>query len=185
MLARGGSPCRTATPFLPLPDEEQPRDQGRVHLDRRHPADPLLRSKTKILADAAEPPIWGFDGSSTNQAEGQASDCVLQPVLTCRTRSAAATNVLVLCEVQNTDFTPHESNTRAAIVEVAEHFAGQEPLFGIEQEYTLFDGSRPLGFPERGGFPGPQGPYYCGVGATTSSAARSSRPTSTPAWRPA
>ena len=33
-----------------------------------------LRSKTKILADGAELPIWGFDGSSTNQAPGEASD---------------------------------------------------------------------------------------------------------------
>ncbi len=37
-----------------------------------------LRSKTRILADGAELPIWGFDGSSTNQAEGHASDRVLE-----------------------------------------------------------------------------------------------------------
>ena len=30
-----------------------------------------VRSKTKILADGEEPGIWGFDGSSTGQAEGQ------------------------------------------------------------------------------------------------------------------
>src|SRR5579885_3546627 len=33
-----------------------------------------LRSKTKVLADGADLPIWGFDGSSTNQAPGAASD---------------------------------------------------------------------------------------------------------------
>ncbi len=44
---------------------------------------PLLLSKTKILADGKQPPIWGFDGSSTNQATGDHSDCVLRPVFTC------------------------------------------------------------------------------------------------------
>ena len=29
-----------------------------------------IRSKTKILADGDEPGIWGYDGSSTNQATG-------------------------------------------------------------------------------------------------------------------
>ena len=123
-----------------------------------------LRSKTKILADGAEPPIWGFDGSSTNQAEGHASDRVLKPVASCPDPIRGGDDILVLCEVLNIDDTPHESNTRAALREVAEKYAAQEPLFGIEQEYTFFQGTRPLGFPDDG-FPAPQGGYYCGVGA--------------------
>ncbi|MEU8246134.1 glutamine synthetase [Nonomuraea sp. NPDC048916] len=124
----------------------------------------LLRSKTRILADGAEPPVWGFDGSSTNQAKGHASDRVLRPVFSCPDPIRGGASVLVLCEVEEIDGEPHASNTRATLRAVAEQFADQESWFGIEQEYTFFKGSRPLGFPE-GGFPAPQGPYYCGVGA--------------------
>ncbi|HEY6739444.1 MAG TPA: glutamine synthetase [Actinopolymorphaceae bacterium] len=123
-----------------------------------------LRSKTKILPDGAELPIWGFDGSSTNQADGSASDCVLRPVFSCPDPIRGGNDVLVLCEVLLPDMTPHPSNTRALLVPVAEQYASQEPIFGIEQEYTFFVGSRPLGFPDNG-FPAPQGGYYCGVGA--------------------
>jgi glutamine synthetase len=124
----------------------------------------MLRSKTKILADGAEPGIWGFDGSSTNQAEGHSSDRVLKPVASFPDPIRGGADLLVLCEVFNIDGTPHESNTRALLRPIAEHFAAQESLFGIEQEYTFFDGTRPLGFPQ-GGYPAPQGGYYCGVGA--------------------
>jgi glutamine synthetase len=134
-----------------------------IWIDGTEPT-PLLRSKTKILKDGAEQPIWGFDGSSTNQAEGHDSDRVLRPVFTCPDPIRGGDDILVLAEVLNTDMTPHESNTRATCAEVAERYKGFDPLFGLEQEYTLFKGTRPLGFPEAGGYPGPQGPYYCGVG---------------------
>jgi len=125
----------------------------------------MLRSKTKILADGASPGIWGFDGSSTEQAPGDKSDCVLRPVFVCPDPIRRNGNILVLAEVLLVDFKPHATNTRAALERVAKKFAKQEPLFGIEQEYTMLklDGS-PLGFPDNG-FPAPQGPYYCGVGA--------------------
>lgn len=123
-----------------------------------------LRSKTRILANADKLPTWGFDGSSTNQAEGHASDRVLEPVASFPDPIRGGDNILVLCEVNEIDGTPHPSNTRSLLRPIAEQFAAQEPIFGIEQEYTFFKGSRPLGFPE-GGFPAPQGGYYCGVGA--------------------
>ncbi|MBT8202559.1 MAG: glutamine synthetase [Acidimicrobiia bacterium] len=123
----------------------------------------LLRSKTRVLPDGAELPIWGFDGSSTNQAPGSESDCVLRPVTSIPDPIRGGDNVLVLAEVLNTDMTPHASNTRAACVEIAERYGSHEPWFGIEQEYTFMKDGRPLGWPQ-GGFPAPQGGYYCGVG---------------------
>jgi glutamine synthetase len=124
-----------------------------------------LRSKTKVVADGAAPPIWGFDGSSTNQAPGSNSDCVLQPVFTCDDPLRGAPHKLVMAEVLLPDMTPHVTNTRAQLRPIADKYKKQEPLFGIEQEYTFFKGGRPHGFPEGGGFPAPQGFYYCGVGA--------------------
>ncbi|MGH9021417.1 MAG: glutamine synthetase GlnII [Acidimicrobiales bacterium] len=122
-----------------------------------------LRSKTKIVADGKRPPIWGFDGSSTNQATGDKSDCVLRPVFSCPDPLRGGTDVLVMCEVLSADMTPHPTNTRAAAAAAAAKYASFEPMFGIEQEYTFFKDGRPYGWPEVG-FPAPQGPYYCGVG---------------------
>jgi len=123
-----------------------------------------LRSKTKIVPDGEEPPIWGFDGSSTEQAPGSQSDCVLQPVLVKPDPIRGGDDVLVVCEVLNVDMTPHESNTRAALVEVAEQYADHDAWFGLEQEYTFYKDGRPHGWPI-GGYPAPQGGYYCGIGA--------------------
>ena len=124
-----------------------------------------LRSKTMIVPVGVEPPIWGFDGSSTNQATGEQSDCVLQPVHAIDDPLRDEGDKLVMCEVLLPDMSPHPTNTRRACAETAHRFAGLEAIFGIEQEYTLFKGDRPLGFPE-GGYPLPQGGYYCSVGAS-------------------
>ena len=76
----------------------------------------------------------------------------------------AAGNHLVLCEVLNTDGTPHRTNQRARLCRVLAGIdAGVEPWAGFEQEYTIYRHGVPLGFPANG-FPPPQGPYYCGVG---------------------
>jgi len=124
----------------------------------------LLRSKTRVLADGVEPPIWGFDGSSTNQAPGRASDVVLRPVKVVPDPIRGRDDVLVLSECLNTDMTPHATNTRAPLAAVAEKYADFDSWFGMEQEYNIMDDGHPHGFP-KGGYPAPQGPYYCGVGA--------------------
>ena len=123
-----------------------------------------LRSKTKVISKGESPSVWGFDGSSTNQAVGSDSDCVLNPVYTCPDPTRSEDDILVLCEVLNIDMSPHTSNHRAKCLEIFNEHSKHEPWFGIEQEYTFFKGARPLGWPENG-FPAPQGGYYCGVGA--------------------
>ena len=136
-----------------------------IWIDGTEPS-PSLRSKTRILPDGSDFPIWGFDGSSTNQAPGENSDCVLRPVFSCPDPISGGNNKFVMCEVLLPNMTPHPTNNRAACAEVAAKFEDQESWFGIEQEYTLFeaDGKQPIGFPD-GGFPEAQGPYYCSVGA--------------------
>ena len=122
-----------------------------------------LRSKTKILEDGAELPIWGFDGSSTNQATGDKSDCVLKPVASYPDPIRGGDDVLVMCEVMLVDGKPHPTNARHLAAKTAKKYKQHEPMFGIEQEFTLMKNGRPYGFPPAG-YPEPQGGYYCGVG---------------------
>jgi glutamine synthetase len=132
-----------------------------IWLDGYKP-EPNLRSKTKVLAmdffhgDLKSLPIWSFDGSSTQQAEGNNSDCLLKPVRV--VPDPQRTNgYLVMCEVLNADGTPHATNFRSTFEDDPDFW------FGFEQEYVLTVNGLPLGFPEQG-YPRPQGPYYCSVG---------------------
>ena len=131
-----------------------------VWLDGYQP-EPMLRSKTKIVeTEPSTPedcPMWSFDGSSTEQAEGSSSDCLLKPVrlIPDVTRTDG---FLVMTEVLAADGSIHPSNTRGQFED------DSDVWFGFEQEYTLMSEGLPLGFPS-GGYPGPQGPYYCSVGA--------------------
>lgn len=134
-----------------------------VWLDGYKPTQ-TLRSKTKIVknfdGNLESCPEWSFDGSSTGQAEGNSSDCLLKPVALFPDPDRKNA-YLVMTEVLNPDGTPHASNGRALIDDDDNDF-----WFGFEQEYFLWDSESdlPLGFP-KGGFPRPQGPYYCSVGA--------------------
>ena len=123
-----------------------------------------LRSKTKVVEDFRGSidscPIWGFDGSSTNQADGHNSDCVLKPVRLYE--NPLETNCyLVLCEVWLPDGNPHPSNFRIKLDDIQEKYSKEDVWVGIEQEYTLYEDGRPLGWPGDGE-PAPQGDYYCG-----------------------
>ena len=129
-----------------------------------------LRSKTKTMknpASIADIPVWNFDGSSTKQASGDDSEVLLRPVKMVPDPFRRGKNKIVLCECLRPDMTPVENNTRAGAMKIfsKDKVVAEAPWYGIEQEYTLFhtDKRTPLGWPV-GGYPGPQGPYYCGVG---------------------
>lgn len=120
-----------------------------------------LRGKTKIENYDSFPtleqlPMWGFDGSSTQQADGSSSDCMLKPVAV-YPDSTRKNGALVMCEVLLPDGSPHPSNTRATIAD------DPGAWFGFEQEYFLTENGKPIGFP-LDGYPEPQGEYYTGVG---------------------
>ena len=131
----------------------------------------MVRSKTRVVEMVSDTitvdqiPDWGFDGSSTNQAEGHSSDCILKPVRIVPDPIRGGSDLLALCEVYDSKGNVHPSNTRARLRQVLDAGADkQEALFGFEQEYTLYTREGyPLGWPEEG-YPGPQGPYYCGIG---------------------
>jgi glutamine synthetase len=122
--------------------------------------EPNLRSKTKVVDEAPKSlddlALWGFDGSSTQQAEGHSSDCVLKPVAF-YPDSTRKNGFLVMCEVLSPDMKPHPSNHRALVAD------DPDLWIGLEQEYFFMENGRPLGFPESG-YPAPQGPYYTGIG---------------------
>ncbi|XP_013413381.1 glutamine synthetase isoform X2 [Lingula anatina] len=128
-----------------------------------------LRAKTKTLdfepKAAEECPVWNFDGSSTYQAEGSNSDIYLYPARLFKDPFRGGKNKLLLCETYKYNKKPTDSNKRWSCKTVMDKGAQSVPWFGIEQEYTLLaqDG-HPYGWPKNG-YPGPQGPYYCGVGA--------------------
>lgn len=125
----------------------------------------MMRSKTLVVSDFSgkleDAPVWAFDGSSTNQAAGSSSDCLLKPVFI-RKDPQRKNGYLVMTEVLNPDGTPHKSNARATIDDDDKDY-----WFGFEQEYVLWDLDHhtPLGFPAPGYYPPPQGPFYCSVGA--------------------
>lgn len=128
-----------------------------------------LRSKTRTLnfipKKPSELPIWNFDGSSTGQAEGSNSDVYLHPVAIYRDPFRIGNNKLVLCETYKYNKKPTETNNRWHCKEAMDKAESQHPWFGMEQEYTLLDiDTHPLGWPKNG-YPGPQGPYHCAVGA--------------------
>lgn len=137
-----------------------------------------IRSKTKIIkSDFAtedllrqykkgtkSAPFWNYDGSSTYQAETSNSELLLYPknyFLNPFTKNS----IIVLCDVYNTDGTPHATNTRTKMMEALDKY-DDETNWGWEQEYFIFSKTtnKPLGW-STNEEPREQGDYYCSVGS--------------------
>lgn len=129
-----------------------------------------LRLKKRVLSEPTscpeELPKWQYDGSSTYQATGQNSDISLIPRAIYKDPFRGITDdIIVICDTFQADGKPTKSNKRNSLMKAMEKVKAEEPWFGIEQEYTLLDvNNSPFGWPTNG-FPAPQGPYYCAVGA--------------------
>jgi len=132
-----------------------------------------LRSKTRTLESpinsVEDIPEWNYDGSSTGQAEGHDSEVWLRPVKFVPDPFRRRGHIVVLCEtLEPSKMQPIPTNRRALAAKIFEDpkVKVEKTWYGIEQEYTMFDidGITPLGWPKNG-FPAPQGPYYCSVGA--------------------
>ena len=145
-----------------------------------------LRSKNRIITqensilinnkNIQSIPLWNFDGSSTGQASSKESDIILKPVRLYKNPFIDfMESYLVLCECYNKDMNPNLSNTRFLCSELSYRYEDDECLFGIEQEYILFERNKdnlsedgcnlPYGWKEHGNpeIHG-QGPYYCSIG---------------------
>ena len=138
------------------------------------------RSKSRTLPGPIKGlndiPSWNYDGSSTEQASSANSEVLLEPAAIFRDPFRGGDNILVLCStyvwsdktLSGTE--PANTNFRHFSRYVDMEAAGWEPRFELEQEYTICRKHNqftfwPLGWP-KGGYPAPEGPYYCSVGAS-------------------
>lgn len=132
-----------------------------------------LRSKVRTMPSKPESlkdlPIWNFDGSSTGHSTPhgpEGTDVYIIPRRMFPDPLRGGDNMIVICDTYDKDFKPHKLNNRFSSDEVVQKHINEDFWFGMEQEYSFIDPEtdRPFGWP-RGGYPSPQGPYYCGNGA--------------------
>ncbi|KAI6202745.1 Glutamine synthetase [Aphelenchoides besseyi] len=123
-----------------------------------------LRSKTRTLNSAPqsldEYPVWNYDGSSTYQARGRDSDLYLHPRAVYQDPFLGPNARLIMCDTYTYQGKPTATNYRHDCAAIMSRCA--------KRTSVVWNGTRyPLGWPKHG-FPGEQGPYYCGVGADRS-----------------
>jgi len=143
----------------------------------------ILDLDTNAIKTKNPVPMWNFDGSSTGQAVCSNSDVILKPVKlyqnpffsskTTKTKINTSINMIsyiVLCECLNKDLSPHVTNHRDNCTKMYEKYKENKCLFGIEQEYVIFENDKPYKW-HTASDPLPnsaecvQGEFYCSVGS--------------------
>jgi glutamine synthetase len=127
-----------------------------------------LRSKTKIVENMTNLPMWNFDGSSTGQANGNNSEVNIIPVKICKCPFRKKNNILVLCSCHGSDLKKISTNTRDQANDIFNKDIDAKPWFGIEQEFFMVDSKTGLPLGHNGETchePKKQGQYYCSIGS--------------------
>ena len=132
-----------------------------------------LRSKTRVIHDSSlfsriitlqDIPDWNYDGSSTGQAEGNASEIFIKPrrLFKCPFRIGGPRSYIVMCDTYTPDNKPALYNNRNSAKEIFDKYSDQKSWFGLEQEYFIYDveTNKPIGFDNII----TKNQFYCGVG---------------------
>lgn len=127
-----------------------------------------LRSKTRVIntfdiKSIDEIENWNYDGSSTNQAKTENSEVILKPCAMYRDPFRSKNDKLILCDTYSIENIPLSTNTRHNANKIFQSDEnGNDPWFGLEQEYFIIDPRTglPLGYHSNI----EQGQYYCGIG---------------------
>ena len=128
-----------------------------------------FRSKVKVnqgkeynLDDISTIPVWNYDGSSTGQAEIQDSEVLLQPKRVYTNSILSNFPVLVLCDTYNPKTDLRSSHYEAE--KIFKKYEANQPMFGLEQEFFMFNSKDKNEIPEKKMEVAAHGEYYCGLG---------------------
>ena len=128
-----------------------------------------IRSKTRLVNTININLEWTFDGSSTGQGTTSSSDIILKPVKSYIDPFRLHKNsYILLCECLYNSNEPHITNNRNSCDIIDKQTLINECLFGIEQEYIIYNSSTNLPYGWENDKIPKQGPYYCGVGGNVS-----------------
>ena len=136
-----------------------------------------IRSKTRVLnninnrqVELKDIPEWNYDGSSTCQATGEASEIILKPCYIFKNPLLYNTyniktiveGYLVVCDTYDSNDNACETNNREWANTLFNMKLKEEPWFGLEQEYFVIKNDNIHEFQDSVTNMKSQGAYYCG-----------------------